>query len=184
MVLSNRWQPLDADLSAAGEHVPHREWWLAAGAMISQAMILTYFTADKTETISTVTTYSGTAATATPTLIRIGAYSVAANGNLTLVASTTSDTSLYAAANTAYAKSFSSSWSKVAGTRYALGMLIVSSQTMPSIIGHQLSASTGATAAYIEAPAIVGRLSSQSDLPSSVTSGLITYSFRPAFKLT
>lgn len=132
---------------------------------------LTYFTARKTETITQVRVPSGgTAAGATPTLCRAGIYSVDGSGNLTLVASTASDTALFAAANTEYLKSLSASFSKTKGQRYAVGILVVTSATAPTLVG----ANALLAAAAGRGPRLGGMVSSQSDLPSSVSVGSIS----------
>lgn len=132
---------------------------------------LAFFTARKTETITQVVAFTGTtAAAATPTLCRIGIYSVAANGDLTLVASTANDTTLFASTSTAYTRTLSASWSKVAGTRYAIGALVVSGATMPMLIGTSVIVSAVAAGP----PLISAAISGQTDLPASVLSASVT----------
>lgn len=131
----------------------------------------TYFTADKAATLTGVTIRSGsTAAGATPTLVRIGLYSVAANGDLTLIASTANDTTLLAATNTTYTKAFSASATVAYGDRLAIGVLVVSGATMPTLAGV-----TGTGSAELAvAPRLTASLAGQSDLPSSVTAGSLS----------
>lgn len=139
----------------------------------SQAMRMTYFTARKTETTTQVKVYTGTtAAAATPTLCRIGLYTIAATGDGTLVASTTNDTTLFAASNTAYTRSWSSSYAKIAGQRYALAILVVTAAAAPSITG--ILAGTAPTVENSIVPRLSSALTSQSDLPSTFTSGSLT----------
>ncbi len=166
---------IESENMAVGEFVPPRSR-LGSNAIgyASGTLVLSYFTAHKSETITTLTAYSGaTAAAATPTLCRMGIYSVAGNGNLTLVASTPNDTTLFATINTAYAKALSVSWAKVAGTRYATALLVVSGATMPTFHGVQLAATGPANTFVREDPAIIGRVLSQTDLPASITVGSI-----------
>lgn len=185
MVLSNRWIPVDADLASTGEHVPRREWWQDTGPLVSGYVFATYFTADKSETVSTISAYTVGAAAATPTLCRMGIYSVAANGNLTLAAACANDTTLFASANTAYARTLTVSLSKVAGQRYAAALIVVTGTTMPTMVGHQMASAAGVVGIYRDAPPLVGIMGGQTDLPSSISAGsLATYSFRPAFKLS
>lgn len=160
------------DFLTTGEMVPRdRNKFVANVATLTTGTLaLSYFTADKTETITTLTAYTGTtAAAATPTICRMGIYSVAANGNLTLVASTPNDTTLFAAASTSYPKALSVSLSKTAGQRYATGILVVSGTTMPSFHGIQLLADTPMNSILMLAPAISGRATGQTDLPGSLT---------------
>lgn len=147
----------------------------ASVTLTSQQLRLTYFTARKTETITQVRLLAGvTAAAATPTLIRAGIYSVnPSTGDLALLAATASDTAIFAAANTRYTRSLTSSLAKVAGTRYALGMLVVSAAAMPTLIG-KLTVAGALPLESAELPRICALLSGQADLPSTVTDASLT----------
>src|SRR5690348_10707358 len=84
--------------------------YAATGSMTltSQRISFCYFQAAITKQItSLVISSSSTAAGATPTLVRFGLWTVAANGDLTLVASTANDTTLLASTFTAYTKALS-----------------------------------------------------------------------------
>jgi hypothetical protein len=160
----------------AGEVVPRRDRITGNTiAAVSGVVHLTYFTADKSETISTLTVSTGSvAAAATPTLCRLGLYSVDGSDNLTLVASTTNDTTLFAATQTAYAKALSTPYAKVAGQRYATAILVVSGATMPNFHGVQLPATGWINTLSRLAPATAGRLLAQTDLPASITAASMT----------
>jgi hypothetical protein len=145
----------------------------------SGSMRLTYFTPEKSVVASNVRVITGTtAAAATPTLCRIGLFSVAANGDLTLIGSTPNDTTLFAAASTAYSKALSASATLLAGQRYAMGILVVSGVGVPSFQGQVpvLLASEGAMA-----PALASVLSGQTDLPSSVAVGSLSFATNQRF---
>ena len=159
---------VDPDALTSGESTLSRRAIMSGATLTSGIVRLTYFTARKTETINSVRvgTYT-TAAGATPTLCRIGIYSVDGSGNLTLVASTANDTALFAAAATTYTKALSSAWSKVAGTRYAVGVLVVTGATAPTVQGQAV----GLGDELAQAPRLCGGRSGQSDLPSSITAG-------------
>lgn len=130
------------------------------------ALRFTFFTAASSFTATQVQMQSGgTPAAATPTLARIGLYSVATNGDLTLVASTANDTTLFAAANTLYTRSLSSSYQLVAGQRYAIAVLIVTATTAPTVLGSGIG-----TAASALSPRLSASIGSQTDLPASVLS--------------
>ncbi|WBB94190.1 hypothetical protein [Verrucosispora sp. WMMC514] len=178
---------LSADALTVGEIVPRRDRINSNSvALLSGLLVLGYWTADKTETINTLTAHTGGAAAgATPTLCRMGVYSVAGNGNLTLVAATDDDTSLFAAANTAYPKALASPWNKVAGQRYAVGLLVVTGAAMPTFHG-QLWPSTAVSSALLFAgPPVVSRMLSQTDLPSSIAAGsLAGYQGMPAIRMS
>lgn len=164
--------PATADSLTSGEATMERRQVTATSISTgTQSLRLTYFTARKTETITQIRTISGgTAAGATPTLCRIGIYETDSSGNLTLVASIASDTTLWAGTSTEYTRSLSASFTKKKGTRYAVGVLIVTSVTAPTLIGHNQLTSTEAG----KAPRLGGLVSSQSDLPSTVSVGSIT----------
>lgn len=155
-----------------GQEVFSRDLAVTSGtATVSQLVKLSYFTAYKTETITKLASVTGsTAAAATPTLCRMGLYSVAANGDLTLVASTANDTALWAATNTVYEKAISSpaSYNVLKGKRYAFATLIVTGAAAPS-----MAASTQAVGVVGIAPRQQGQLSGQSDLPASISAGSV-----------
>lgn len=137
-------------------------------------MRLTYFTAQKNEIITQVKMFTGsTAAGATPTLVRIGIWTADASGALlALVGSTPNDTTLLADANTGYTKALSASWAKVAGQRYAHGILVVTAATAPTMAG--LGIGGLPTTELAIAPRIAGYMGALSDLPSSAGSGSIS----------
>jgi hypothetical protein len=166
------------NLLATGEEViPRFLLSVTAIASSSQQLRLTFFTARKSETVTQVRMItSTTAAAATPSLCRIGLYSVDGYGNGVLVAATPSDTTLFAAATTAYTKSFTSAYAKVAGQRYALGALVVSGTTMPTMAGIGADISPGGRTEMSLAPRLSGSLSSQADLPASFTDAGLTAS--------
>jgi len=171
----------------AGEIVPDRNLiGSSAIAIASGEVTLTYFTADKTEPIATVTAWSGAvAAAATPTLCRYGVYTIAANGDGTLIASTVNDTALFAATNTVYARALSASWSKVAGVRYAVGLIVVTGVATPQFHG-QTSPSTSIMSTILgTAPRATGKITGQTDLPASFVAGLVSgKNGRIAFQLS
>lgn len=126
---------------------------------------LGYFTARKSETSTQVRVLCTTGYVSTPSLVRFGLYSVAANGDLSLVASTPNDTALLAANTTAYTKAWSASFPLVGGARYAIGILVVTAGTSASVSG----VSTANAAENAIAPRMGAILSGQADLPTSPT---------------
>jgi hypothetical protein len=140
--------------------------------LTTTTMRVAYFTAQKTETITQVrVNTSGTAAGATPTLVRFGVYTVAADGALTLIASTPNDTTLLAGANTAYTKALSVGFTKQAGVRYAVAGLVATGATAPTL------PASGVTAPAAEIgidPRLSAAVSGQADRPASVAAGSIT----------
>lgn len=97
-------QPTET-LTAGFTTVPRILATYASGGVNSGRVGLTYFICPSSATFSNITVFcGGTAAGATPTLLRFGLYSVDASGNLTLIASTPNDTTLLAAPVTSYTK--------------------------------------------------------------------------------
>ena len=169
------------NLLAVGEETMARNSVLfaqtaCAVGLVSQDMRGAQFVARKTETISQVKVVTNsTAAAATPTLCRIGVYSVDASNNHTLVASTANDTSLFSAPNTVYTKSLSASFTKTAGVRYAVCVLVVSATTMPTLVGQPPSQE------YFAAPSLATRVTGQSDLPPSFTAASLISNCSPIY---
>jgi hypothetical protein len=159
------------DELASGQEVLARDLVTSNKAATSGALFLTYFTARKDEAETKVRSYStGTAAAATPTLVRIGLYQAESNGDLTLVASTANDTTLYAAANTAYEKALQAGYSLVKGRRYALGFLVVSGVAVPTLAAAPANTALDETA---KTPRLSGVLTGQTDLPTTITAASI-----------
>ncbi len=156
----------DGDLLTVGEETIHRRWVTnnSSAPLTSGTLRLTYFTARKTETTTQVRVAGGNAAAAaTPTLIRFGLWLIAADGGATLVASIANDLTIFAAANTAYTRSWTTPYAKVAGQRYAFGALCVSGATVPQICSNSMNAVNEPSAA----PRLSGAITSQTDLPAT-----------------
>lgn len=134
-------------------------------------LILTYFTARRTETINNINTIVRCTAAAGTTLARIGIYAVAANSDLTLVASTANDTTLWNATYSGASRALTAAWSKVGGQRYALGTLFVGT-TSPILAG--VVAVNGASPG--KSPRMAGSVAAQTDLPGSMTTGTVSNS--------
>lgn len=159
---------------ATGEATYDPDLAVTAYALVSQRLLLSYFTARRTEAIASLGAVTGnTAAGATPTLCRMGLYSVAGNGDLTLVASCANDTALFAGTNTRYVRAVTQvGVTKTAGQRYAFAALVVSGATMPNLYGRQPFGSVGAwpdTATRTK-----GRVASQADLPATILAASVT----------
>lgn len=171
LVISSLMTKRRRDYLTSGEATMRRMDINATPSLGQGALRLTYFTAEKTETITKVqTTCSG--AVNTPTLQRIGVYSVAANGDLTLVAATADDHAALWLSTGEFETSFSASWTKTEGVEYAVGLLSVAT-TGPSLYGYG-----GAGATILgKAPRLSGFVSSVSDLgaiSSTISAGSIS----------
>jgi len=162
---------------AIGEFVPRR---LSANAVTGVAVdgVLygPVFKAEKTETIGSVTLYTGTtAAGATPTLARVGVYSInPLTQDCSLIAFTTNDTTLFSATNTAYTKVFSTTWNKVAGNYYFLSLLMKSGAAMPNFVGWVGPSPTVTEGILAVWPALSFKLTGQTDLPASISGAALT----------
>jgi hypothetical protein len=161
------------DVLDVGEAIYNRKDITSSAVTVASGSLrLAYFTAQRpNEFITQIRLYSGsTAAGATPTLVRIGVYEVnEVTGDLTLVASTANDTTLFAATNTSYTKALSASWLKEKGKRYAIGVLVVTAAAVPTFTGQNaIPAGEAAMSPRITA------YTAQTDLPNTITAGSLT----------
>lgn len=158
-------------LNTSGEATFDRRLAINFVTLTSGIVTMCYFTAQKSETVKSLGALSGTtAAGATPTLCKLGLYQADwTTGNLTLLASTANDTTLFAATDTNYTRAVTAPTPKVRGNRYAWAALVVTAAAAPTIIG----GGSWATALTI-APRISGRLTGQTDLPASISAGSLT----------
>lgn len=161
---------LAADLLDVGQEIFPRRWGMTNTgiSMTSGTMRLTYFTARKSETSTQIRVQCGsTAAGATPTLIRFGLYAIDAAAAGTLVASTPNDTTLLTGTNAPFSKAWSTPIAIAAGARYAVGFLVVTGATAPTLCG--LVSTTGDEPS--QSPRQSAALTGQTDLPASFTNG-------------
>lgn len=156
---------LVGDFLDTGEETVTRDTCGVGTGLGNSNLHLTYFTARKTETTTQVRTYNTTAAGATPTLSRVGLYLADSSGNGTLVAATASDTSFWTAANSNAIRAWTVPYAKIAGQRYAVGILCVTAAALPSL----LCTTVLATPETLMSPLISGRIASQADLPATFT---------------
>jgi len=160
-------QPSASDTSfTTGEGVFGRLLGSGSLQLTTQVVSFSYFTAQRTETVAYVTTFSNSTAMTGATYAGVGVYTVDSSGNLTQVA-TTGDVSstIWANTFTTYATAFTASFTKVAGQRYAVGMLAVASGAP------KVQAQAPAGGALTALPSIITSLAAQSTLPASVAVG-------------
>ena len=171
---TNTFPALNPDRQAGLIQTLPRQGTLSTGvATGSGTVVLGYVTADSTFTAATMSCLTGAAAAgATPSLIRMGIYSVASNGDLTLIASTANDTALLASANGINDEPLSATIELTAGARYALGIIVVTSAAVPTLGGFA-GAGTGRNALFSRHARISGTVTGQSDLPSTVSAASI-----------
>jgi len=128
-----------------------------------------FFTPLVTVSVSSIAMATGTSAAASLTLARMGLYTWDET-TLTLVARTASDTTLFTAQNTLYTRNwdssggFASSYTLNAGTRYAVGVILVG-----TTVGGLLAA-TCLEQINALSPRLQASKPSLSDLPTTVTS--------------
>jgi hypothetical protein len=159
------------DTPISGEFSTGRENIQQTSAGTSGVLYLSFRRATKTETITRITLTTGTtAAGATPTLSRMGIYSVNESTlECTLVGSCANDTTLFVATGTSYTRNLSASYTKTAGVLYGYGVLVVTTAALPSFIGVMHANINGVGNIIGQIPPISGALTSQSDLPATFT---------------
>jgi hypothetical protein len=137
------------------------------GAGGSGRVGFTYFTGRRAETVNNIAQLCGTAAAAGLTLARMGLYTVAANGNLALVAACASDTSLFNAANTLFTRTLAAPYAIIPGQRYALANIQVGA-TPSDLTGLALASGAQIAAELQLFPHLMDVLLGQGDLPATV----------------
>ncbi len=139
----------------------------AAGAnatLTSGTMLLGYFTAPTAHAgVTTITIASGSGTISSGlTLGRLALFSVAGNGDITLLQASTNDTTLLNSGSTVYTGTIAST-PLVAGQRYAVGVLTVGSG--PGNVRSAASIS-GLT---VLAPTVARAMTGQTDIPTGTT---------------
>jgi hypothetical protein len=142
------------------------------GTPSSATTYFTFFTPRITTSVTSISVASASTQTSGQSLVRFGLYTVDGSGNATLVARTASDSTIFSALNTVYTRTFNttggypSSYTLVAGTRYALGVVIVA-----STVGTVYTAFDNIPAPLSTlSPRVTGLVAATNDLPTSATS--------------
>ena len=141
------------------------------------AACLTMFRAQKTITVGNVSMITGNSTSSGLTLARMGLYTIASNGDATLVARTASDTTLFNSSTTLYTRAFSTvggypaTYKLQAGSLYAIGVICVGTSGGNYQSSLILGASTVTGTLMAGTPRLCGNLNSQADLPTSIASG-------------
>ena len=127
-------------------------------------LMLTYVYPSENISIDDLMCFTREAGTGSPTLARMGVYSVdSGTGDLTLMASTTSDTAILTTAWSGNHKTLNTTASLVAGSAYAFAFLGVGTTTMPGFYGIN-----GPSGEFALDPPVCGKVDSSTDLPSTV----------------
>lgn len=159
------------EILAAGEEAIFDRHLMTSQPGISNGnMRGTFFTCRKSQTITSIRTLVGGTPQIGGTKNRIGLYTADASDNLTLVASTAHDATLWDTSNATVDKALSSSYAVTRGVRYAIGVLIVGSSQGPTLGAIQLANSAPGAAAR----RLAFLIGSQTDLPSSIATGSMT----------
>lgn len=168
------------DLVVQGEEtIPRYGTTNTSLATASGRVTLTYFTARKTEPITQIFDFSGNTAATLATLARIGIYEMAANGDLTLIASTPNDVNLWVATFQGYQKALSATFNKVRGQRYALGKLIVTAGVTPTFYGN--ANIPGLSLNVAQSDRLAASINGQADLPANIAVGALGSSASPSY---
>ena len=139
--------------------------------LTNRTIYLSFFTARVTEAITKLRVYTGQTAAVGATTLQMGVYSVnVATGDLTLIGTTVNDTALLAGTYGQNDATLSSTWSKVAGQRYAIGILQIGATTAAKIGGVYLACKNLAS----ESPRLYGALAGQSSFPASIGDASLT----------
>lgn len=158
-------QFIASDNPDAGEFVPHRHWLNGTTPnLTSQTMIGPVFKAEKTETVSNVTLFTGNTV-ASGITATVGIYELdPITHDATLIASSTGVAT--PAADSAVVFALQGSFTKTAGTYYWLAVLEVG--TTPNNFAGWVASSSAISPAILNAwPAVAYSLASQASLPSS-----------------
>ena len=142
------------------------------GTPSSSTTYFTFFTPRTTTAVTSISVASASTQTTGQSLVRFGLYTIDGSGNATLVARTASDSTIFSALNTVYTRTFNttggypSTYTLVAGTRYALGVVIVA-----ATVGTVYTAFDNIPAPLSTlAPRMTGLVAATADLPTSATS--------------
>lgn len=163
-----------ADSAGGIETLPR--WGLSGFAGVSGQLWLCYVTAARPVTLTKLMVASGDTAAATATLGRMGLFTAAADGAVTLVARTASDTTIGASTYSPYERAlataggYPASYRLAAGKRYALGWLQLAATPMAVQGAYLLDPDT--------APIMCRVVTGQTDILASYAAGSLASSFK------
>ena len=155
--------------SATSLDIPTRTDVNATTAITTNITYFSFFTATEALTVSNISFSSGSTPASGVTLVRFGLYTFDGT-TATLVARTNNDSSRFTVANTIYTGAldstggFPTTYNLVAGTRYAVAVVVVASTT-PQLAAVNFGAAS--TAIMNLSPRVVGYAGSTSDLPAT-----------------
>ena len=155
--------------SATSLDIPTRTDVNATTALTTNITYFSFFTATEALTVSNISFSSGSTPASGVSLVRFGLYTFDGT-TATLVARTNNDSSRFTVANTIYTAAldstggFPTTYNLVAGTRYAVAVVVVASTT-PQLAAVNFGAAS--TAIMNLSPRVVGYAGSTSDLPAT-----------------
>ena len=157
-----------AEALTSGESIYDRVAGGASGSgLTSQLLLLSYWRAATSGTATSVKTITTGTAASGLTYAAIGFYSVDGSGNLTLAGNTDDlHASLWISSSTPYTSTLTTTFTRIAGNWYAMGVLAVGT-TPPTLQGPP------GNAFYESAPILAGTVSGQSTLPASVATASV-----------
>ena len=141
------------------------------GTPTSGTVYFTMFSPLWTKEISSISVSSATVATTGASLVKFGLYSISGN-TATLLAQTASDPTVFSSTSTLYTRTLSVSggypgtYTLVAGTRYAIGVLVIAATPGSIYTAYSSPPSTISSLS----PRITGSVALQTDLPLTVSS--------------
>lgn len=162
----------DPTLYTAGHEAFSREHISSLGLNHStQNLRLTYWKARKSGSFTNMEIPTGTTPSSgtAPTLCQGAVFSVAENGDLTRLARTTHDATLFGTASADTVKALDATVEIVEGQWYANGTLVVTTGTAPTAQG-QTPGSAGVAG---RSPRLAGVITSQTSIASSYTAGQV-----------
>lgn len=163
---------MEANRPTDGQEIAPKDLFTSDSvALVSGQVSFNYFTAYDTQDVTALRTYTGTtAAGATPTLCKMGLYSVAANGDLTLMAATANTNTLWNSANASHQANLTAPQKVIKGNRYAFGLIIVTAAALPTVP----SRSVPIVLSGVASPRTFAQLTGQTDLPNAVAAGVLS----------
>lgn len=146
-------------------------WGSVALTGQSGIVFFNFFRAPRSQPVTRWDMACAAAAAATPTLVRGGLYSVDASYNLTQLAASPNDTTLFNTANAKTGKAFSTAYPATFGTWYAFAFLLTSATTMPTVLGMPSAGGVTHFAQDTDPRTTAVMIGAQTDLPATVTPG-------------
>jgi hypothetical protein len=155
--------------SSTSLDVPNRELVNGTTSTTTNITYFTFFTPTENLTVSNISFSSGSTVASGVTLVRFGLYTFDGT-TATLVARTNNDASRFTVSNTVYTGAldsnggFPTSYNLTAGSRYAVGVVVVASTT-PTLAS--VASGSASTAILAASPRMAGFASATSDLPTT-----------------